>query len=119
MLTSNRSSISSKEDLSDEFYGWHMEKGFQWYRDEDSAGVIYTIAFYEEHPYFNCLLLVENNEKNNYSFGETHQNAFSEYAKSNERACLPFTKVVEPWIERINKNYNRREKRKRGSNVKI
>jgi len=97
VFESRRCSIKDEKDLSDEYYGWHIEKGFQWFREEDSVGEIYTIAFYEEHPFFNCLLLVDLN-----------------YFKSDERACLPFTKVVEPWIKKVNTNYRRRQKREAG-----
>ena len=106
VLKSNRCSIKSEEDLSDEYYGWHMEKGFQWFHEYDGTASMYTIAFYESHPFFNCLLLVDLNEKDNSLFGN--------FFESDERACLPFTKVVEPWIKKVNTNYRRRQKKEAG-----
>lgn len=88
------SSIEGPEDLEDDSYGWIKEKDFAWCAD--FLGEIdqhsYVIAFYENHPFFNCTLL-----------------RYSELVKSSDAdamydACLP-CQVVERWFERYLSNY--------------
>ena len=93
--------IKGSDDLEDDSYEWKKEKDFAWCAnflgevDQHS----YIIAFYENHPFFNCTLL-----------------RYSELVKSSDPdamidACLP-CKVVEQWFERIFSNYKRRQKKK-------
>ena len=88
------SAIRGPEALEDDYYDWIKEKGFAWYYEPDGN---YTIAFYEQHPFFNCLLLRYNDSLAN-SIGL-------------DKACLPVREVIEPWIKRVHSNYNRRQKR--------
>jgi hypothetical protein len=46
--------------LEDDYYDWRKGNRFQWYAEsiyEDNA-IDYTIIFYEDHPFFNCGLLI-------------------------------------------------------------
>jgi hypothetical protein len=46
--------------LEDVYYGWQKGDEFQWFVDTsyDGEEVEYTIVFFEEHPFFNCGLLI-------------------------------------------------------------
>jgi len=89
------SSIEGPEDLEDDSYGWIKEKDFAWcpnfFGEEDQHS--YIIAFFENHPFFNCTLLY-----------------YSELVMYD--AYLPASKVVEPWLVKLLSNYKRRKKRK-------
>jgi hypothetical protein len=58
-----KSTVDSVEDLKDGYFKWTRGKDFQWFvepsqfNDDTNA---YTIAFYENHPYFNCMLLLSS-----------------------------------------------------------
>ena len=61
--TDPRSSSYFVEDdgfLEDIYYGWPKGDRFQWFEDTSYYGeeADYTIVFFEEHPFFNCGLLI-------------------------------------------------------------
>jgi len=93
------SSIKGLEDLEDDYYSWIKEKDFAWcpnfIGEEDQHS--YIIAFFENHPFFNCTLL-------RYSELVTVLDTYD--------AVLPASKVVEPWLVKLLSNYKRRKKRK-------
>lgn len=89
------SSIEGPEALDEEYYGWVKEKDFAWFENDTHE---YVIAFYENHPFFNCLRL---------RYGNTLLDDIGW-----DMACSPVGDVVEPWFEKVYKNYKRRQKRK-------
>lgn len=96
-LIESGSAITGPEDLEDDYYDWIKEKDFAWYVEKDDDGYfIFTVAFYEEHPFFNCLLLRKEYIYDRFTYNQSF---------------MPF-KVVEPWLMRVFKNYNRRQRRK-------
>jgi hypothetical protein len=46
--------------LEDIYYGWRKGDRFQWFEDTSYSGeeADYTIVFFEDHPFFNCVLLL-------------------------------------------------------------
>jgi hypothetical protein len=75
------SSIESEADLIDEdnYYRWIRGDGYQWFKD----GSIYTVAFYESHPFFNCFVL-----------DRTGMFGYNKY--------IPL-QIVEEWLNKISK----------------
>ena len=71
------------------------EKDFAWCENGPHD---YIIAFYETHPFFNCLRL---------RYPSTLLDDVGWYM-----ICSPVGSVVEPWFEKVYKNYKRRQKRK-------
>ena len=49
--------IDTVEELEDGYFTWNRGKDFQWfteYSNYDDDKDSYIIAFYENHPFFNC-----------------------------------------------------------------
>jgi hypothetical protein len=49
--------VDSVEDLEDGYFKWTRGKDFQWFVEASNYANDknrYTIAFYENHPFFNC-----------------------------------------------------------------
>lgn len=98
-VVANGSAIQTEEDLNDPYFDWIKEKDFQWFVEESYEGyLVFTVVFYERHPYFNCFLLRSMRQGNNYIF-------------RNDMMNKPFD-VVEPWLLQFYKNYKRRKKNK-------
>lgn len=95
ILEHPNSSINGPEALEEDYYDWVKEKDFAWFVNGDYN---YIIAFYENHPFFNCLSL-----------------RYAHMLLDNigwDMACSPVSDIVEPWFEKVYKNYKRRLKRK-------
>lgn len=99
-VVANGSAIQSEEDLTDSYFDWIKEKDFQWYAESSEEGyIMFTVAFHEKHPFFNCFLLRSMREPGaRYTFKE------SDGVKSLE--------VAETWMLQFYKNYKRRKKSK-------
>lgn len=92
-LVESGSAIQTEADLNDPYFEWIKEKGFQWYVEVDDEGYLqYTVVFYEEHPFFNCLLL--------------------RYLQLDEEQVYAPLFIVEKWLIRMHNNYKRRQRRK-------
>lgn len=95
ILEHPNSSIHGPEALEEDYYEWVKEKDFAWFDNQDGG---YVIAFYENHPFFNCLLLRYGSELLD--------------DVGWDMAYSPASEVVEPWFIKVHKNYRRRLKRK-------
>jgi hypothetical protein len=95
ILEQGASSIRGPEALEEDYYGWIKGKDFAWFANYDGG---YVIAFYENHPFFNCLRL---------RYGNTLLDDVGW-----DMACSPVSDVVEPWFRKVYKNYKRRQNRK-------
>lgn len=99
-VVANGSAIQSEEDLTDSYFDWIKEKDFQWYAESSEEGyIIFTVAFHEKHPFFNCFLLRSMREPGaRYTFKESY-------------GVKPL-EVAETWMLQFYKNYKRRKKSK-------
>jgi len=95
ILRHSNSSIEGPEALEDGYYGWKKEKDFAWFDNGDND---YVIAFYENHPFFNCMIL------------RYADNLL--YDAGGYASYSPASEVVEPWFKKVLTNYRRRQKRK-------
>jgi hypothetical protein len=100
-LVATGSAIQTEEDLTDPYFPWIMEKDFQWYVERSEDGYqVFTVAFHEAHPFFNCFLLRSMRDPSStgvYLFKEKH-------------SLIPLD-VVETWLLQFWKNYKRRNKK--------
>jgi len=98
-LVENGSVIQTEEDLTDPYFPWIMEKDFQWYAESSEDGyLVFTVAFHEAHPFFNCFLLRSMREPGaGYTFKESYR--------------IKPLDVVESWLLQFYKNYKRRKKK--------
>ena len=95
ILEHPNSAIQGPEALEEDYYDWVKEKDFAWFENDAHD---YVIAFYENHPFFNCICL---------RYNKPLLDDVGWYD-----ACSPVGSVVEPWFEKVYKNYKRRQKRK-------
>ena len=94
VLEHSNTSIKGPEALEDDYYDWVKEKGFAWFINDEN---VFVIAFYENHPFFNCLLLRYDSELLDDVGWDT--------------IYSPASEVVEPWFKKVYTNYKRRQKR--------
>jgi hypothetical protein len=104
VLEHRGSAIQGPEALEDDYYEWVKEKDFAWCENGDYR---YIIAFYENHPFFNCMSL------RYVDMSLRYVNMLLDDV-GGDMACLPASAVVEPWFRtKVYPNYKRRQKRKK------
>jgi len=96
ILEHPNSAIQGPEALEEDYYEWVKEKDFAWCENGPHD---YIIAFYEAHPFFNCLRL---------RYPNSLLDDVGWYM-----VCSPVSDVVEPWFrKKVYPNYKRRQNRK-------